>query len=66
MNFRYTLRLEDGSDAGEVEVAQPANVGDEIRITGNARGRATAPWFRSRPSRSSSTVRSAASSKSSR
>ena len=39
------LRLEDGSDAGEVELAQPASAGEEIRVTGNvrARGRAVVP-----------------------
>ena len=45
MSFRYMLRLEDGSDAGEVELDQPANVGEEIRVTGNvgARVRAVVP-----------------------
>jgi hypothetical protein len=35
MACRYVLRLPDGSDAGDVELAQHANVGDEIRDTGN-------------------------------
>ena len=35
MSFRYMLRLEDGSDAGEVELTQPANIGEELRVTGN-------------------------------
>jgi hypothetical protein len=39
MSFRYILRLEDGSDAGEVELGQPANVGEEIRVTGDVRAR---------------------------
>ena len=42
MSFRYMLRLEDGSDAGEVELEQPANVGEEIRVTGNVRARVRA------------------------
>jgi hypothetical protein len=42
MTFRYMLRLKDGSDAGEVELAQPANVGEEIRVTGNVRARVRA------------------------
>ena len=33
------LRLEDGSDAGEVELDQPATEGEEIRVTGNVRAR---------------------------
>ena len=37
MAFRYVLRLSDGSDAGEVELAQPANAGEEIRVSGNRR-----------------------------
>ena len=37
MSFRYALRLSDGSDAGEVELAQPASVGEEIRVAGNQR-----------------------------
>lgn len=45
MSFRYMLRLEDGSDAGEVELEQPANPGEEIWVTGNllARVRAVVP-----------------------
>jgi hypothetical protein len=42
MAFRYTLRLEDGSDAGEVALAQPANAGEELRVTGNVRARVRA------------------------
>jgi hypothetical protein len=42
MSFRYMLRLEDGSDAGEVELGLPANVGEEIRVTGNVRARVLA------------------------
>jgi hypothetical protein len=34
MAFRYTLRLKDGCDVGEVELARPAAVGDEIGING--------------------------------
>ena len=37
MSFRYTLRLDDGGDAGEVELNQTANAGEEIRISGNRR-----------------------------
>ncbi len=37
MSFRYMLRLEDGFDAGEVELEQPANVGEELRVTGNVK-----------------------------
>ena len=46
MSFRYMLRLENGSDAGEVEFERPANVVDEIRVTENLRARVR-PWFRS-------------------
>ena len=42
MTFRYMLRLKDGSDAGEVELEQPANVGEVLRVTGNARARVRA------------------------
>jgi hypothetical protein len=35
MPFRYTLRLADGSDAGEVVLGQSPNPGDVIRISGN-------------------------------
>ncbi len=35
MPFRYTLRLSDGSDAGEAELDQQPKVGEEIRINGN-------------------------------
>jgi hypothetical protein len=31
------LLLEDGADAGEVELAQPANAEDKIRVAGNVR-----------------------------
>jgi hypothetical protein len=45
MTFRYNLVLEDGSDAGEVVLAQQANAGEEIRVAGNvlARVRAVIP-----------------------
>ena len=39
MSFRYMLRLEDGSEAGEVELELPAKVGEEIRVAGNVRAR---------------------------
>jgi hypothetical protein len=42
MAFRYTLRLADGSDAGEITLDEPAAVGDEIHVTGDARARVLA------------------------
>jgi hypothetical protein len=42
MSFRYMLRLEDGSDAGEVVLGQAPSVGEEIRVTGTS-GRASWP-----------------------
>jgi hypothetical protein len=35
MAFRYTLRLADGNDAGEVELAYQPEPGDTIRLEGN-------------------------------
>jgi hypothetical protein len=43
VSFRYTLRLSDGSDAGEYETAdQSVQPGDEIRTDGNRRLRVLA------------------------
>ena len=42
MSFRYMLRLDDGSDAGEVELEQPATAAEEIGVTGNVRARVRA------------------------
>ena len=43
MGFLYTLRLSDGSDAGEYETADPGlQPGDEIRADGNRRLRVLA------------------------
>jgi hypothetical protein len=36
------LRLEDGSDAGEAELEQPAKAGEVILVTGNVRARVRA------------------------
>jgi hypothetical protein len=33
MSFRYTLRLTDGSDAGEIELEQPASVGETVHVS---------------------------------
>ena len=32
MTFRYTLRLSDGTDIGEVSLQQPASVGDTVQV----------------------------------
>ena len=37
--YRYRLRTPDGDNVGEIEVGQPANVGEEIRVSGNRRMR---------------------------
>ena len=42
MSCRYTLRLKDGSDAGEVTLEQPATVGDSIQVSGGVRARVRA------------------------
>ena len=39
MTFRYTLRLRDGTDAGEVSLEQPASVGDTLHVSGTRRMR---------------------------
>jgi hypothetical protein len=39
MSVRYTLRLEDGSEAGEVELGRPAAVGDEVAAAGGVEAR---------------------------
>ena len=40
MGFLYTLRLSDGSDAGEVEYPDGGvQAGDEIRVSGNRKMR---------------------------
>jgi hypothetical protein len=42
MTYVYTLRTPDGDDFGEVELAEPASPGDEIRGSGSHRMRVQA------------------------
>lgn len=37
MGFRYQLRLADGADAGEVELAYQPDAGEHLRVDGNRR-----------------------------
>ena len=39
MTFRYTLRLSDGTDVGEVSLKQPASVGDTLHVNETRRMR---------------------------
>ena len=42
MTYIYTVRTPGGDDVGEVDLAEPVSVGDEIRGSGNRRMRVEA------------------------